>query len=90
MSMKIRIFFILILLLPFWSLNAQNDVAVLKGKVLDAADGYPLIGVTVMVEGTKYGTVTDVDGAYELHIPREKCEVHSPMSAMMMRSGCLP
>ena len=57
------------------SLTAQEKVAVLKGKVIDSADGYPLIGVTVMVDGTKYGTVTDVDGAYELRIPDQKCEV---------------
>lgn len=54
---------------------AQNGVAVIKGKVIDSADGYPLIGVSVMVEGTKYGAVTDVDGAYELRIPDSKCEI---------------
>ena len=58
-----------------WTAYAQESVAVLKGKVIDSADGYPLIGVTVMVDGTKYGTVTDVDGAYELRIPDQKCEV---------------
>ena len=66
---------ILIILLVSWAAMAQENVAVLKGTVIDAADGYPLIGVSVLVEGTKYGTVTDVDGAYELRIPQQKCEV---------------
>ena len=66
---------ILIILLVSWAAMAQENVAVLKGIVIDAADGYPLIGVSVLVEGTKYGTVTDVDGAYELRIPQQKCEV---------------
>ena len=58
--------------LSILTLAAQDNVAVLKGKVIDSADGYPLIGVSVMVEGTKFGTVTDVDGLYELRIPAQK------------------
>lgn len=50
-------------------------MAVLKGKVVDSADGYPLIGASVIVEGTEFGTITDVDGNYELRIPQQKCEV---------------
>lgn len=61
--------------LSLLTLTAQDNVAVLKGKVIDSSDGYPLIGVSVMVEGTKYGTVTDIDGLYELRIPDQKCEV---------------
>ena len=57
------------------SVFAQGEVAVLKGKVIDAGDGYPLIGVSVVIDGTKYGTVTDVDGQYELRFPGKKCEV---------------
>jgi len=68
----LNIVFLMLAALP---LAAQDNAAVLKGKVIDAADGYPLIGVAVMVEGTRYGTVTDVDGAYELRIPNQKCEV---------------
>ena len=66
---------ILAAVLLSWTAYAQESFVVLKGKVIDSADGYPLIGVTVMVDGTKYGTVTDVDGAYELRIPDQKCEV---------------
>lgn len=52
-------------------LYAQEKPAVIAGKVIDANDGYPLIGVAVMVEGNKYGTVTDLDGNFELSIPNK-------------------
>lgn len=55
--------------------NAQADFVVLSGKVVDSADGYPLIGVSVSVAGTRQGTVTDLDGLYELKVPKQQCEV---------------
>ena len=65
---------ILLFLASVLSLAAQGNV-VLKGKVLDSADGYPLIGVSVIVDGTKYGTITDIDGFYEISIPKQQCDV---------------
>jgi len=38
------------------------------GRVVDEF-GEPLIGVTIVVEGTTVGVVTDVDGFYRLNIP---------------------
>ena len=68
---------LIIFSLTLFSISAlgQSNVAVLKGKVVDSADGYPLIGASVIVEGTEFGTITDVDGNYELRIPQQKCEV---------------
>ena len=63
------------MLLACFPAFAQGNTVVLKGKVIDASDGYPLIGVSVVVKGTEFGVITDVDGAYELTIPQEKCEV---------------
>ena len=57
------------------SLDGQQKMTVLKGKVIDSRDGYPLIGVSVIIAGTKNGTSTDVDGNYELRIPDVKCEI---------------
>jgi TonB-linked SusC/RagA family outer membrane protein len=36
----------------------------ISGKVTDAGDGTPLIGVTVLIKGTSSGTITDIEGNY--------------------------
>ena len=41
---------------------------VVKGTVTSADDGLPLIGVSVVEQGTTNGTVTDFDGNYELEV----------------------
>jgi TonB-linked SusC/RagA family outer membrane protein len=41
---------------------------VVSGTVTDAADGSPLPGVSVMVQGTTNGTMTDIDGKYNLSL----------------------
>ncbi len=50
-----------------WSLSAQN---VITGVVTDES-GEPLIGAGVFVEGTTTGTVTGLDGDYELTVPAD-------------------
>lgn len=78
MNKRIHIFILIITMLvtsvymPAWS---QTKPTALTGKVIDADDGYPLIGVAVMVSGTKYGTVTDADGNFELNIPEKQSEI---------------
>ena len=47
------------------------DGSTVSGRVLDA-DGLPLIGASVVVKGTKFGTVTDVDGNYSITMPQGK------------------
>lgn len=51
------------------SLGAAAQPAVLSGQIRDAADGSELIGVTIVAKGSRYGTVTDVDGMYRLELP---------------------
>ena len=63
------------LVLSSWVVFAQSGQTVLKGTVIDAADGYPLIGVSVVVSGTKTGVVTDIDGNYEIKVAQDKCEI---------------
>ena len=49
----------------------------LKGAVKDA-DGAPLPGVTVVVKGTTFGTITDIDGNYSLtNVPPDATLVFS-------------
>ena len=46
-----------------------DEATVVKGTVYDQRSEEPLIGVTVMVEGTSIGTVTDLDGTYRVTAP---------------------
>jgi TonB-linked SusC/RagA family outer membrane protein len=59
------------LLFLFFSVLSQIAWAqerTIRGKVTSAEDGSPLPGVSVVVQGTNRGTVTDVDGQYRLSI----------------------
>lgn len=47
---------------------AQSGIQV-KGVVTSGTDGLPLIGVNVVEKGTSNGTVTDLDGNFELTVP---------------------
>ena len=52
-----------ILLLGFgWALQAQR----VTGKVTAAEDGLPLPGVNILIKNTTEGTITDIDGNYEI------------------------
>lgn len=48
------------------TLSAQNRKV--SGKVLDALQE-PLVGVSIRIEGTTQGTITDVDGAFDIQVP---------------------
>ena len=52
-----------------WTTNAQNLPEV-KGVVNDATTGEPLIGVNIMVEGTQTGTITGLDGDFNIAVPQ--------------------
>ncbi len=45
------------------------EKGVIKGQVFDSANQEPMIGVTVSVEGTSNGVVTDLDGNFTLTVP---------------------
>lgn len=74
-SLRYLSFFISVILPVIAVAQGQTNEVVLSGRVIDASDGYPLIGVSVMLEGTKTGVATDVDGHFELHIPDRKCNI---------------
>ncbi len=59
--------FVLFFCVASMSANAQNAIS---GKVIDV-DGEALIGVTIIVQGTTVGTVTDVDGTYNINAGTE-------------------
>lgn len=56
--------------------NQVNQNGQVNGVVSDA-NGYPLIGVSVMVKGTTSGVITDLDGKYTLQAPANAVLVFS-------------
>lgn len=50
-------------------LAVTQQTAKIKGTILDAKNGEPIIGANVLVKGTTNGTITDFDGNYELDVP---------------------
>src|SRR5687768_3282323 len=59
-----------VLMLASSELWAQERV--ISGRVTDAADGSGLPGVNVVLQGTTNGTVTDVEGDYNLTVPSDE------------------
>ncbi|HDS07592.1 MAG TPA: hypothetical protein ENO05_08195 [Bacteroides sp.] len=49
-------------------LTAQtgNPSGTIRGKIIDASTGEPLIGANVFITGTTVGTITDFDGNFSL------------------------
>ena len=62
-----NLLFALILSLFAITLNAQNGF--LRGTVYDETLGEPMMSVSVVVEGTTRGTMTDLDGKFNLSLP---------------------
>ena len=63
--MKKDLRYFLVLFFLAFSLQIFAQEKIVTGKVVDEK-GVPLPGVTVLVEGTQNGTITDVDGKYSL------------------------
>lgn len=61
-------FMVFVWLLISMQAMAQNKVRI-KGVVTSGTDGVPLIGVNVVQKGTTNGSVTDLDGNFELAVP---------------------
>lgn len=67
---------IISIFLCYGGLAYAQDLKV-SGKVIDAANSTPLIGVTVYVKGTTVGTVTDFDGLYSISVPKNSLLIFS-------------
>lgn len=60
------IILLLVILFPL-SLFAQQEVQV-RGKVTEAETGEPLPGVSIVVENSSRGVITDIDGTFEIKV----------------------
>lgn len=61
-----KIFTLLLSMMATIAIYAQS--VTVTGTVLDAANGEPLIGVSVLEKGTTNGVVTDLDGNFKLSV----------------------
>lgn len=59
----LRLAVVLFMTFSGFSAFGQNMIS---GKVLDKTTNEPMIGVTVIVKGTSKGTVTDLDGTFQI------------------------
>ncbi len=73
----ILVFTLLIICLPFVSRSQSGISAMLiKGKVTDSQQE-PLPGVSIKIEGTTTGTVTDGNGLYQINVTKPTVLVYS-------------
>ena len=61
---RIKLLLVVLLLGTFAVVQAQA----ITGTISDG-EGIPLIGASILVDGTTTGTVTDIDGAFSLDVP---------------------
>ena len=72
-TVKLFLVFLFALVAGVTSLAAQERT--ISGTVSDAGN-VPLVGVTVMVDGTTQGAITDLDGAFTLKAPAGTVTLH--------------
>jgi TonB-linked SusC/RagA family outer membrane protein len=66
---KIALFFSILLFMGTMASLAQTRVV--TGTVTSSEDGQPVPGVSIVVQGTTLGTVSDLDGNYSLQVPQD-------------------
>ena len=62
----------MILACLFLSIGMAFAQTKVTGTVLSQDDGQPVIGASVLVQGTKTGTTTNIDGQFTLNVPKGK------------------
>ena len=66
-----RQFFLLGLLALLFPLAVSAQNISVSGTVFDATSNEPLIGVTIVQNGTQNGTISDIDGNFTISCPRD-------------------
>ena len=66
---KLALFLVCILIVGIQITNAQ--VRSISGTVTSTEDGSGIPGVSVVVKGTTLGTITNIDGVYNLDVPAD-------------------
>lgn len=66
---KLGILLLLLLTLALTVAHTQSSKGKIRGKVIDADTGEPLIGANVFIPGTYVGAATDVSGEFIMIVP---------------------
>ncbi len=66
-----KIAFFMSILLFMGTMASFAQTRVVTGTVTSSEDGQPIPGVSIVVQGTTLGTVTDLDGNYSLQVPQD-------------------
>jgi len=66
--MLMKKLFTLTLILAFFTTLSAQDTGTVTGKVIEAESGFEVIGGNVSIIDTDKGTVTDLDGTYQLEV----------------------
>ena len=65
----VRLVGLLFMIGLFWPVNSYAQSLIISGKVIDAENHEPLAYATVGIEGEAYGTITNLAGEFDLHVP---------------------
>lgn len=74
MTKKLIPFFVFFLCC-FFS-KAQSQTANLSGIIFNQEDNQPILGANVSIKNTSYGTVSNIDGEYDLKLPLGEYEIY--------------
>jgi TonB-linked SusC/RagA family outer membrane protein len=69
--MKKLLFIFLFILLPAFLIQVMGQTRNITGVVTSSEDEQPMPGVAIVVKGTTMGTVTDINGLYNLEVPND-------------------
>lgn len=64
-----KLFLTFVVVSGFLFSYAQPSPMIITGKVINAETKQPMQGASVFAESTTYGTATDIDGNFSLHLP---------------------
>ena len=76
---------LMLLLLFTASIVSFGQRTTLTGQVISAEDQLPIMGATVAVEGTSWGTITDLDGNYSITVANGETLVFSYVGMLTQR-----
>lgn len=76
---------LLFLLIAVCSLTFAAEAKLVKGQVVDANNGEPLIGATIMPIGGGHGVATDLDGRFSVDVPDNVKQISISYVGMVTR-----